>query len=322
MANSSENISNQQQLGQLLRNHRISQEWSLEDVSSQTRLDVLVLRHLEEGNLEAPPGKVFMRGFLRIYLQFLQIPPSELELFKEVVEQRPISEEKITPVRLDPLESTAKSINLRKWISGLGLGAALLLIWQLNSWDSVENVENSTETSVSEKENSISGNQNQQKDAPQTEATIGAAGEKITEPKVDESFSGEQENRFGDETSQNEMIDPSMEQVVETEEIKPTIQAESSANNLAPTESHSTFPILELRAEESVWIAVQSDEEQPSLHYLKAGEFLSWETAKEFYTLSIGNTEVVQIRLDEEQYPLPENEGLLLDWKIKLNKTD
>jgi len=94
MANSSENISNQQQLGQLLRNHRISQEWSLEDVSSQTRLDVLVLRHLEEGNLEAPPGKVFMRGFLRIYLQFLQIPPSELELFKEVVEQRPISEEK------------------------------------------------------------------------------------------------------------------------------------------------------------------------------------------------------------------------------------
>ena len=68
MATTSENITYQQQLGQLLRNHRISQEWSLEDVSSQTRLDVLVLRHLEEGNLEAPPGKVFMRGFLRIYI--------------------------------------------------------------------------------------------------------------------------------------------------------------------------------------------------------------------------------------------------------------
>ena len=88
MATSSENISNQQQLGQLLRNHRISQEWSLEDVSSQMRLDVLVLRHLEEGNLEAPPGRVFMRGFLRTYIQFLQIPPSELELFKEFVEQK------------------------------------------------------------------------------------------------------------------------------------------------------------------------------------------------------------------------------------------
>ena len=168
----------------------------------------------------------------------------------------------------------------------------------------------------------MQANQNQQKDAPQTEATIGAASEKITESKVDESFSGEQENRFGGETSQNEIIDRSIEQGVETEEIKPTIPAESSANNLAPTESHSTFPILELRAEESVWIAVQSDEEQPSLHYLKAGEFLSWETAKEFYTLSIGNTEVVQIRLDEKQYPLPENEGFLLDWKLKLNKTD
>ena len=54
MATSSKNISNQQQLGQLLRNHRISQEWSLEDVSGQMRLDVLVLRHLEEGNCLIP----------------------------------------------------------------------------------------------------------------------------------------------------------------------------------------------------------------------------------------------------------------------------
>ncbi len=322
MANSSEDISKQQQLGQLLRNHRISQEWSLEDVSSQTRLDVLVLRHLEEGNLEAPPGKVFMRGFLRIYLQFLQIPPSELELFKEVIEQRPTSEEKMTPVHLDPLESKPKSIKLYKWISGLGLGAALLLIWQLNSWDSIENIENSTETTVSDKENSIFRNQNEQKDAPQTEATSGVTSEGISESKVDENLSDEQGKRSGDETSQNEMINITMEQGVETEEIKPTIQAESSANYLAPTENHSIFPILELLAEESVWIAVQSDKDQPSLHYLKAGEFLSWETAKEFYTLSIGNTEVVQIRLDEKQYPLPENEGLLLDWKIKLNKTE
>ena len=45
MATSSENISNQQQLGQLLRNHRISQEWSLEDVSSQMRLDVMAVSY-------------------------------------------------------------------------------------------------------------------------------------------------------------------------------------------------------------------------------------------------------------------------------------
>ena len=69
-------------------------------------------------------------------------------------------------------------------------------------------------------------------------------------------------------------------------------------------------------------INLQSDKEQPSLHYLKAGEFLSWETAKEFYTLSIGNTEVVQVRLDEKQYSLPGNQGLLVDWKIQLDKMD
>ena len=321
MATSSENISNQQQLGQLLRNHRISQEWSLEDVSSQMRLDVMVLRHLEEGNLEAPPGRVFMRGFLRTYIQFLQIPPSELELFKEFVEQKIAPEEKITPVPLDSLESKTKGINLRKWISGLGLCAALFLIWQMNSWDSVENSEISTRTNVSEKENSISRDQNEQNDAPKTGALLGATSEDITEPKNDENFS-DQERRSGSETSQNEMTEPTMEQDVETEESKPTILSESLEDDQTITENLSIFPVLELRAEESVWIAVQSDNEQPSLHYLKAGEFLSWETAKEFYTLSIGNTEVVQVRLDEKQYSLPSNQGLLMDWKIKLDKMD
>ena len=321
MATSSENISNQQQLGQLLRNHRISQEWSLEDVSSQMRLDVMVLRHLEEGNLEAPPGRVFMRGFLRTYIQFLQIPPSELELFKEFVEQNIAPEEKITPVHLDSLESKTKGINLRKWISGLGLCAALFLIWQMNSWDSVENIEISTGTNVSEKENSISRDQNEQNDASQTGALLGATSEDITESKIDENFS-DQERRSGSETSQNEMTEPTMEQDVETEESKPTILSESLEDDQTITENLSIFPVLELRAEESVWIAVQSDNEQPSLHYLKAGEFLSWETAKEFYTLSIGNTEVVQVRLDEKQYSLPSNQGLLMDWKIKLDKMD
>ena len=321
MATSSENISNQQQLGQLLRNHRISQEWSLEDVSSQMRLDVLVLRHLEEGNLEAPPGRVFMRGFLRTYIQFLQIPPSELELFKEFVEQKIAPEEKITPVQLDSLESKTKGINLRKWISGLGLCAALFLIWQMNSWDSVENIEISTGTTVSEKENSISRDQNAQNDAPQNGALLGATSEDITESKIDENFS-DQERRSGSETSQNEMTEPTMEQGVETEESKPTILVESLEDDQTITDNLSIFPVLELRAEESVWVAVQSDNERPALHYLKAGEFLSWETAKEFYTLSIGNTEVVQVRLDEKQYSLPRNQELLTDWKIKLGKMD
>ena len=321
MATSSENISNQQQLGQLLRNHRISQEWSLEDVSSQMRLDVLVLRHLEEGNLEAPPGRVFMRGFLRTYIQFLQIPPSELELFKEFVEQKIAPEEKITPVQLDSLESKTKGINLRKWISGLGLCAALFLIWQMNSWDSVENIEIRSGTTVSDKDNSVSKNQNEQNDAPQTEALPGATSEDITESKIDENFS-DQERRSGSETSQNEMTEPAMEQGIETEESKPTILVESLEDDQTITDNLSIFPVLELRAEESVWVAVQSDNERPSLHYLKAGEFLSWETAKEFYTLSIGNTEVVQVRLDEKQYSLPRNRGLLMDWKIKLDKMD
>ena len=319
MATTSENITYQQQLGQLLRNHRISQDWSLEDVSSQTRLDVLVLRHLEEGNLEAPPGKVFMRGFLRIYIQFLQIPPSELESLEEVVEQKPTTEEKITPDRLDSFKSKPKSINPRKWISGLGLAAGLLLIWQLNPWDSSEN---STETNIAEEDNSISRNQNEHNDATQTQAPIGTAKDSITKSKVDDIFFYDHGKRSDDEISKKERIDPAIEKNVETEEIIPTFPVESSEANLAPTEINTNFPILELRAEKSVWIVVQADSEQPSLYYLKAGEIQSWETAKKFYILSIGDPKALQIRLDKKLYQLPDNESLVLDWKIKLNKTE
>ena len=319
MATTSENITYQQQLGQLLRNHRISQDWSLEDVSSQTRLDVLVLRHLEEGNLEAPPGKVFMRGFLRIYIQFLQIPPSELESLEEVVEQKPTTEEKITPDRLDSFKSKPKSINPRKWISGLGLAAGLLLIWQLNPWDSSEN---STETNIAEEDNSISRNQNEHNDATQTQAPIGTAKDSITKSKVDDIFFYDHGKRSDDEISKKERIDPAIEKNVETEEIIPTFPVESSENNLVPTEINTNFPILELRAEKSVWIVVQADSEQPSLYYLKAGEIQSWETAKKFYILSIGDPKALQIRLDKKLYQLPDNESLVLDWKIKLNKTE
>ena len=319
MATTSENITYQQQLGQLLRNHRISQDWSLEDVSSQTRLDVLVLRHLEEGNLEAPPGKVFMRGFLRIYIQFLQIPPSELESLEEVVEQKPTTEEKITPDRLDSFKSKPKSINPRKWISGLALAAGLLLIWQLNPWDSSEN---STETNIAEEDNSISRNQNEHNDVPQTQAPIGTAKDSLTKSKVDDIFFYDHGKRSDDEISQRERIDPAIEKNVETEEIIPTFPVESSEANLAPTEINTNFPILELRAEKSVWIVVQADNEQPSLYYLKAGEIQSWETAKKFYILSIGDPKALQIRLDKKLYQLPDNESLVLDWKIKLNKTE
>ena len=319
MATTSENITYQQQLGQLLRNNRISQDWSLEDVSSQTRLDVLVLRHLEEGNLEAPPGKVFMRGFLRIYLQFLQIPPSELESLEEVVEEKPTTEEKITPARLDSFKSKSKSINPRKWISGLGLAAALLLIWQLNPWDSSEN---GTETNIALEDKPISRNENDHNDVPQTQAPIGTAKDSINKLKVDENFSYDHGKRSGNEISQKERIDPAIEKSVETEEIIPTFPVELSENNLAPTENNANFPILELRAEKSVWIVVQADSEQPSLYYLKAGEIQSWETAKKFYILSIGDHKALQIRLDKKLYQLPDNEGLVLDWKIKLNKTE
>jgi cytoskeletal protein RodZ len=320
MVTPSKKLSDQQQLGQLLRNHRISREWSLEDVSSQTRLDTLVLRHLEEGNLEAPPGKVFMRGFLRIYLQFLQIAPSEIELFHEVIEHRPKTRDQITSMGLEHLSGKSSGIDFRRWVVGLALTAALLLIWQMNSRDVSVNGEDPIESSVEGKIRSLSENQIKQNDGSGPQSITKVHREEIFEFTVGQDSSGEQLTAEDDSFTQDESINSKINQEAETHEIKAALKTEQLENNLSDTEQQAVIPILELRALESVWIAVQADTERATLHYLQAGEILSWETATEAYTLTIGDTKAIQVRLNEQQHPLPDNNELLLDWRIDLNE--
>ena len=54
-----------------LRNERERRGWSLDDVSSRTRIPKPYLKALEDGNHEVLPPGPFFRGYLRQYLEFL-----------------------------------------------------------------------------------------------------------------------------------------------------------------------------------------------------------------------------------------------------------
>lgn len=54
-----------------LRNERERRGWSLDDVSSRTRIPKPYLEALEDGNHDVLPPGPFFRGYLRQYLEFL-----------------------------------------------------------------------------------------------------------------------------------------------------------------------------------------------------------------------------------------------------------
>ncbi|PCI23953.1 MAG: hypothetical protein COB67_12205 [SAR324 cluster bacterium] len=58
-------------IGEILKSKREELSYTVEHVSEVTRISLSCLRNIEEGNLEALPGLVFTRGFIRNYAKLL-----------------------------------------------------------------------------------------------------------------------------------------------------------------------------------------------------------------------------------------------------------
>jgi cytoskeleton protein RodZ len=65
-------------VGQELRQARLDQGWTLEQVSESTHLRVHYLEALEAGDFDSLPSMTQARGFLRVYAGFLKLDPHNL----------------------------------------------------------------------------------------------------------------------------------------------------------------------------------------------------------------------------------------------------
>jgi cytoskeletal protein RodZ len=119
------------ELGAYLRWKRKEKGKSLEQVSSETRLRVEVLRAVENGDIQLLPAPVYARGMVKIYLEYLD----SLELLPQYEEFL-----KAGPVQPLPLETIGKPAVTRgfrrrdnRWIVVLLALAVLVagyLLWQ------------------------------------------------------------------------------------------------------------------------------------------------------------------------------------------------
>ncbi|MBF0426489.1 MAG: DUF4115 domain-containing protein [Magnetococcales bacterium] len=116
-----------QQVGQFLRQTRESKGITLEEASRQTRVRIVHLRAIEEGEIGSLPGPAFVVGFLRLYVKFLQVP--EKETVDRFVEQWHHGEGFLATQFFPPPHNASRS-RPSVWMVILGMaGLVALVVW-------------------------------------------------------------------------------------------------------------------------------------------------------------------------------------------------
>ena len=119
-------------LGRMLRELRIGQGFSLEDVERSIRVRVPFLKGIEEGRYEGMPDRVYVRGFVRTYCEFLHASDlwGRFERFLQD-EETPIPPSGVLGSCTAPRKVFRRTSRLWVYLILLAaLGAAGYLIWQ------------------------------------------------------------------------------------------------------------------------------------------------------------------------------------------------
>lgn len=132
--------------GQRLKQQREQQGLSIEQVAQQLKMLPRMIEDIEAENYQALPELVFIKGYIRLYAQFLALSSQELETLFEAAYQakQPSEANKLAPQVLQVLEShpsKATYYRLRrtnKWLPMLikwllvvlVIGAIVVGLWQ------------------------------------------------------------------------------------------------------------------------------------------------------------------------------------------------
>lgn len=124
--------------GEFLKNKRLEKKLSLEEISSQTKIQLSILKNIEDGNLEPFKNKTYIKGFIRQYAKALHLNTEEaIAIFDKettVVAPTPVTEPVTTLKAEAPIQektnvlwfrAPSKMITLAGVVIIFGLGTAI-----------------------------------------------------------------------------------------------------------------------------------------------------------------------------------------------------
>lgn len=261
-------------LGAYLRSLREAKGSSLEDMARSTRVGIRHLEALEEERLADLPSPVFVRGFIRAYCSFLrESPEAALGHYQELAGERAAAEAANAPPR--PRNTRASSSVL--------LGLALLLVLGIGLAVLNLTIKRQPETPV------VAGKM-EPRPAPAPAPTPAATPPRAaaTPPAQPPPAPAAVPTRPASLPAPNPppATPPS-----------PTVPAQAVAPKVVPGSQR-----LVIKAVESTWIRVQTDEGRIAEELLPAGASREW-TADRRFLVTIGNAGGVEVTLNGRSLP-------------------
>lgn len=284
-------------LGQRLKTEREARGLTIQEISSQTRINSTFIAKIEAGELEGLPGLTFVRGFVRSYMKIMELEDEDLELevgrFASLEQYK--AETTLAPniTRMHE-ESEGFSLPYQKFVIG---GIAILLLgW--GGYMLYRVLSNPAEAP------SAQVDATEKADAPERLADA----EKTAGP----------EGRADPETKPESNPAPG--------ELQPTPPAAGRPRNDAgaapspekrPLEAPQNLR-LTIRGLEPTWLRLSIDRAPPIEVLVAPAETLNWDANEEF-RLIIGKSHGVAVYLNGEDILLPSERDRLIP-NIVLNK--
>lgn len=276
-------------LGSKLQIAREFQGLTLEQIASTTRVREHYLKALEEDRFDCLPQKVFAKGFVRSYARSLNLDEEEcVQLFMDSSRTFYEKEEKERQRTLERIEGERKG-KINRNIVVACTGVILLgLLWGLPREQSAPTPAESEPARDASR--SLLERQPQGSTRPQNAPADGA--------------DAAQSSESGSSTAELKPSPPSNAASVPSEE--------------SPGVGSDEFPLLlELRAVETTWVAVRSDEGEPDEVLLQPDEIAQWR-AQDRFLLTLGNAGGVTAKLNGRQIgPFGESRVVVRDIELK-----
>jgi cytoskeleton protein RodZ len=273
------------QIGSRLREAREANGITLREISARTRINYLFLEKIEQGDLKGLPGLAFVKGFVRNYLQTLEVSDEELtEALKRLHGMGNDSVSRLiqTP-NVNVLDTEPARPPLGRIV--LGIGLAILIGWAgfLLFWGSPE----APPPAATQESPPAAATETPAPPLPAAAAAVPAAPPGATAPPAGSAPAA-----------------------------TPPAPA-APPRGAGPVEGRQKLE-LTLRGLEQTWVRLSIDRAPPIDVLMEPAETVGWEANQEI-RLTIGKSHGVAVYLNGEEILLPQERNRLIP-NLVLNK--
>jgi len=327
-----------QQLGQKIREARISKNLSLESVSGHLHIAVKILEAIEEGNSKKGPTPVFLRGLVRTYCQYLGIDKTEiLDKIEQLLKSAEQGEQQLKTLK--PVIEIRESHPIRNTAFFIVLVTGGYLLYSIYSsqipFFLAQDNNTQSNSAIVIVEDKLAKSENifvtdegiikspQSVKLSKEEPTASAETSSIEDSNlVNTNTTG------GNNTPTDIVAEHTDEVFAATNRTSKKLDIESEISEPGPKQSNLPElsqpeveqdilePLtLEVEASEGTWISISVDGNEAKDIRLSTDEIHQWEAKKE-YLLTLGNTHTLRILLNGREIETDRTHQLLTDWVI------